>query len=347
MLFLLVIIVFSSASFAQTRTWFWKGKHACIARTTKDKPLFDAVKNGNESLAKNLLQKGGNPNITDDCGIPIVTYATHMIRPDLLRILIESGANVNTIDNSDFEKKPPLLWLIDVFDTQLLSSPNENTDRIYESVKLLLENGADVNLRGTSQDSALIYAVKIRQSRLVEMLIAAGAKINFQNDEDRTAYSYAAQLGDKELKKILIKAGADVTIGVKEYRKECGENAFFQAAADGRTDVVEAILASGIDVNSANEEGKMTALMRAFEESTVDSLLAAGANVNLKDNSGHSALMWAVLFRNKKVVEKLIAAGADVNAKNNKGESVLELASNSDIEKMLIKAGAKKPFKLE
>ncbi len=221
------------------------------------------------------------------------------------------------------------------------TSENENTDEIYDAVKFLIENGANINLHTKYGNSALTEAVKIHQSRLVQLLLAAGAEVNYQDSVNMTAYSYAARSGDKNLKQILIKAGADVKIGVEEYQKQWKENAFFQAAADGRTDVVDAMLASGTDVNSSNEAGKMTALMRATEESTLDSLLAAGAKVNLQDNSGHTALMWAVLFRNDGVVKKLIAAGTNVNLRNNEGKSALDLASNDVIRTILLKAGAK------
>jgi ankyrin repeat protein len=337
LLFVIIIQVCSFSALAQK--WFQIGEHMCDARTVREKPLLDAIKKGDELLVEKLLQKGGNPNLTDDCGIPIIDYAADMIRPDLIKILIKSGANVNAIDDHP-HNKPPLLWLIDNFSIQLLLSEGA-ADKFYDSVKLLIENGANVNLRGKASNSALISAVGIQQPRLVELLIAAGADINFQNEADRTAYSYAAQIGEKDIKRILALAGADTSIGVEEYQKEYGENAFFQAAADGRTDVVEAMITLGTDVNLANEAGKMTALMRATEESTVDSLIAAGADINLKDKTGHTALIWAVLFRRSGIVEKLIAAGADVNLRNNDGKSALDLVFDPKIKAILIKARAK------
>jgi hypothetical protein len=40
-------------------------------------------------------------------------------------------------------------------------------------------------------------------------------------------------------------------------------------------------------------------------------------------------------------IDSLIAAGADVNARNEKGESALDLVSNDEIRELLIKKGAK------
>lgn len=334
LLFVLIIQTCTLDTFGQIR--FIKGEHLCKANNAQEKSLLDAVIKGDESLVEKLLEKGGNPNITDDCGIPLIIYAAKTMRPNLLKILIKAKVDVNTVDT--FYNKPLLFWLIDSYEAQI---NGKSEDKIYESIRFLIDNGANVNFRGKSSESALIKAVLKENVRLVELLIASGAEINYRNDEDRTAYSYAAQSGNKNLKGILIKAGADVNIGVQEYRNRYGENAFFQAAADGRTDVVEAMLACGTDVNMANEAGKMTALMRATEDSTIDVLLTAGADLNLQDKTGHTALIWAVLFRRTSIVEKLIAAGADVNLRNFESKSALDLVQDTKTEEILIKAGAK------
>ncbi len=333
LLFVIILLNCSNSALAQITQLYYKDGHLCSARNSREEPLLNAVRNGNEVLTAKLLQNGGNPNATDDCGNPFISYVASRGCYDLLKIFIKSGANINAVD--DFLGEPPLLLLL-AFD-----------DKVYNSVKLLIDNGADVNFRGRTSDSALMKAVLNESARLVELLIASGAEVNYQDEENQTAYGYAAGLGNKELKKILFEAGASLIIGVRDYRKKYGENAFFQAAADGRTDVVEAMIAAGTDVNLINLAGKMTALMRATEDSTVDSLLNAGADVNLKDNAGFTALIWAAAFRRESIVIKLIAAGADVNLRNNQGKSALDLInglnlpSDSLTRAALIKAGAK------
>lgn len=332
-LYALVLILITGCSISTFgQTWiFEKNDHYCGAHGAKEKPFLEAIMNSDAKRVKQFLQKGADANLKDDCNIPVIAYAVNRLRPDLLKMLIESGANVNEIDG--FDNQSPLLSLIDKF------SYESRREQIYESVQILIKGGADVNLKSKYGKSALILAVLFEEEKLVEMLIAAGADVNFK-DGERTAYSYAAQLGNKNLKKLLIDYGADTTIGVDDYKEQYGENAFFQAAADGRTDVVEAMLAAGMNVNAVNA-GKMTALMRATEDSTVDLLVSAGADVNLKDNAGFTALIWAAAFRRKSHVEKLIAAGADVNAKTSDGKCALDFADDPEIRAVLINAGAK------
>jgi uncharacterized protein len=312
--------------------WFRKGDHLCGAAAAEDEPYLEAVKRGDARQVEAFLRKGASPNFRDDCDIPVITYAARRNRPDLLKILIRARADVNAVDG--FYHDPPLF--------RVLPNPDDDREKTnaYAALELLLAGGADVNLPDSYGKSALIQAVETGEEKAVRLLIAAGANVNFKDGEGRTAYSYAAQIGQANLKNLLAAAGADIRIGVDEYKSRYAENAFFQAAADGRTDVVEALLAGGTDVNARNE-GQMTALMRSQENSTVDALLKAGADVNAKDRAGFTALIWAAAFRDNDLVLRFIAAGADVNAKTADGKTALDFVTDEQLRSALIKAGAK------
>jgi len=58
----------------------------------------------------------------------------------------------------------------------------------------------------------------------------------------------------------------------------------------------------------------------------VNALLTARADVNAKNNSGETALVWASHNGHAKVVKALLAARADVNAKANDGRTALKIA---------------------
>jgi len=46
-------------------------------------------------------------------------------------------------------------------------------------------------------------------------------------------------------------------------------------------------------------------------------------DVNVKDNSGMTALMWAADWGHSEIVKLLLDEGADVNAKDNSGRTAL------------------------
>lgn len=94
------------------------------------------------------------------------------------------------------------------------------------------------------------------------------------------------------------------------------------------------VIKTPFDIVNPNEQDNKgrTALMRACETGNdweISSLINAGANVNIKDKDGWTALMYAVRYQqNVYVVKSLIDAGADVKIKNNFNLTALIYAAN-------------------
>ena len=93
-------------------------------------------------------------------------------------------------------------------------------------------------------------------------------------------------------------------------------DSFVKQAGEGDTIAIKTFLAAGMNINARNEKG-FTALIKATEmghTETVQSLLAAGADPNLDNFESHySALMMAAYKGDVPTMKVLIAGGADVN----------------------------------
>ncbi len=141
---------------------------------------------------------------------------------------------------------------------------------------------------------------------------------------------------------------------------------FLEAAYEGRTKLVETLLARGMDVNASIRrdrvlelrhykqglfEDERTALMLASRQGhagVANLLLSSGAEVNARSDGGATALLYASSNAHPEVVRVLLDRGADVNAQDESGQSALMevFHRDNDSEKiieivtMLLAAGA-------
>ena len=101
------------------------------------------------------------------------------------------------------------------------------------------------------------------------------------------------------------------------------------AATDGNIEAVKKHLAAGMDVNT-RDNNKWTPLHYAAyygHKAVAELLIAEVADVNAKSDDGWTPLHDATSIGHKEIVELLLAKGANVNAKNNYGNTPLDLAS--------------------
>ncbi len=223
-----------------------------------------------------------------------------------------------------------------------------------EIAKALIVVGADVHSRDSKGWTALMI-VYWSNTKIVKALIAAGADVNAQDNNGWTVLMQASISGCTESVKILIEAGADVNA------KDEGENtALWWACKFEHLETVKILVDAGTVLRFHNDDyydnGK-TALMQASyggKLEVVKVLIAAGVDVNARDNDGTTALMYASISDIQEVgwelmkefiviVNRLIDAGAEVNAKNDYGTTALIWASefgHIDIVQLLIAKGA-------
>ena len=77
-----------------------------------------------------------------------------------------------------------------------------------DTVKALLEQGADVNAKDNDGFTALMFAARDGQTDTVPALLAKGADVNAKDNDGRTALMRAKKKGHKEIVQLLKKAGA-------------------------------------------------------------------------------------------------------------------------------------------
>jgi ankyrin repeat protein len=100
------------------------------------------------------------------------------------------------------------------------------------------------------------------------------------------------------------------------------------------------------DINAPQADGRFTPLMRAAKLGRldiVDELLALGVDLDALNADGCNALWLACYNGNHEVIERLIAAGIGIDQQNGNGATCLMyVSSNSkpDLVKLLLEKGA-------
>ena len=159
----------------------------------------------------------------------------------------------------------------------------------------LAENGADINATTNDNCTPLMIASRYCHVNAVTFLIEHGANMDLQDKNGGTALHYAV------------------------------DSCVWQPCDD----VMSCLIRNGFDVNACTSNN-CTPLMKASLHGNMNaiSLLAEhGANMDLQDKNGDSALHYAVNGNSSEVVHKLLSLGAS-QLYNNKGLTPLLLASN-------------------
>lgn len=281
-----------------------------------------AVRKGRLECVWIMLEMGQSAEqpIKEDRITPLI-IAILCNEPDVARLLLRYGADVNRTDDDGF--------------APLHHAPNAGMG------KLLIDAGAEIEARGNNGKTPLHMAVQICEVELVNLLIASGADVNARTDGEYTPLHFACSLtlfGPFSLEAVrpLVEAGADVNA-----RDEDGDTPLHWLAFGTALEQARLLVEAGADVTAKNEDGQ-TPLhnIRAGggREKTADFvrlLLENGADCNARSNKGETPLHMAADQGDILRVRALLEAGADPGARNDDGETPIELARS------MIKAAAR------
>ena len=153
-----------------------------------------------------------------------------------------------------------------------------------EAVQFLLEQGARTDLTGVGFDTPLVAAARAGSAESVQAMLAAKADPTIRTDKNWTALTAAAYTGEVECVKQLAPLSRDSL-----------DEALQIASLQGKTAVIDALLAAGADVFSRSRENK-TSLMYASANGHADAvrlLLQHGSNPLALDNNDRTAVDFA------------------------------------------------------
>ncbi|MBQ2595025.1 MAG: ankyrin repeat domain-containing protein [Candidatus Riflebacteria bacterium] len=136
------------------------------------------------NFAKNLLEKGANPNLLNNNNQNSLFFLTNINYHPLFKLLLDKGAYIN---QQDIKGNTPLHHF-------LLKSPER-----YKFIASFLEKQAYVNAVNEKQQTPLHLAVLSNDNHSVFQLLKAKANINQQDIDGNTALHYVAKYAPNKI----------------------------------------------------------------------------------------------------------------------------------------------------
>ena len=270
--------------------------------------LHNAARNGQRDIVGLLIDKGSDINASNKSNQTSLDIAVQQNHREIVELLLANGAEASSI-----------------FGAACIGD--------LATVKAFLEKGVDVNARGTRRGrTALHIAASEGHKEVIKLLLENGADVNIGAHYNLTAADLAMQRNHNEVVELLVSKGADISpLHIALYMKdEAKAMSLIESGADvnkrtpygttpldrtvnaGLQDIVELLIANGADVNS-KDNWDWTPLHSAAAEGhreLAELLTTKGANVNARDGGGRTPLWYAQNQGYTEIVELLRKHGA-------------------------------------
>ncbi len=269
----------------------------------QDRPgrLASLIQAGNRMAALDMIRSGADVNEAQPDGTRPIHWAVYRVDHELMTELIGRNAQVDVINE---------LGSTPLAEAVKLSDP--------DMVRMLLDAGSGPEGANPEGQTALMLAIKSGDLGIVRMLVDAGADVNaVEQVQDQTPliWAAAANRNAAEMVDILLANGADVNARARftdwpsqitseprwQYHAYGGLTALLYAARQGCNECVESLVGAGADVNVPTPEG-VTALMIALDNTNNEIakfLLDQGANPHVWDVYGRTALYIVIDRKNR------------------------------------------------
>jgi|GEM_PF-3488521 len=258
--------------------WFLAGfiifsLHLHSEEDTPRKALSRAIESGDlvkvQSLVESFKVEVDQLSEDYDARSPLVEAAI-TAKPLIIKYLIEKGACIDGISEKGYS---PLVKFIQV-------GSRVSFQQFIETVRLLIDSGADVNRVGDDGYTSLMAACQhTRCIELVEMFLGLGALIDARAKDGNTAYLVSLRNNNLKAYRLLVSRGADINKTCRGMRPL-------------------SVLAL---------EGNIVMAKMLIEET--------GADINAYDKVGTTPLICAAIGRQGSMIQFLKEKGADINAR--------------------------------
>jgi ankyrin repeat domain-containing protein 50 len=285
-------------------------------------PLHFAAANGHEAIVKTLIEHGSDIYATDDECRGTLHHAANSRNPKILEVLLDLGVELEHMSERNFSV------LHEAVMSDCCSWDGENM------VQLLLKRGANAKTQDANGETPLHLATLYGRDQVARLLLLYGANLNATDINEHTALHTAARSGQLVMVPLLVHMGADVKAmsksGTPLHLSAMGRRDFIGLGHNSckHEAVAQFLLQNGAEVDSRDDTG-ITPLMyaaKAGHVAPIQLLIEAKANIDIQDNNGNAPLHWAAADGQEEAVQLLILRGAKLNVIDAAGKSTLHWA---------------------
>jgi ankyrin repeat protein len=250
---------------------------------------------------KLLLERGADINAVDEKGYNALMHAVILGMPAVAEFLVKEGIALETKGGAiaygetallmaAAKKRPDMVRLL----LEAGADINAQNDHGHTSVAhavddpptlaVLLERGADVNLPNNAGITPLMHVTLQMKSAgdTCKMLLARKPELEARDDEGNTAVHYAAASWCwNESLPLLLEAGGDINA-----RNDYGHTPLMHAISFSKTRAAKFLIEAGASLDDRGKDG-CTAFAHAvgtFSKDTMRQLSDAGASLDVPDS---------------------------------------------------------------
>ena len=333
--------------------------------------LFYSVTANRPEALLFLLNSGADAGLIDNKGRTALHFLTKNRQRPIARMLIQAGADPSRIQ--DLTGETPLhiasgsgAWeLVEEYlgnkrvrqQVNLLSvkrgspllyamTPGLPSQAAVNTMKKLLDAGADPNLTSVKNVLPIVYAVEKLDAPRVELLVQAGSNVNIRPGGEKTLLHLAVARNNPKIVSVLLRAGIDPDLLDKQ-----GNTALFTAVDRSYIASTETLLNSGSDTNIINNKGQTVLYISLKKDADRKSGISKETSLLLRHNAAlppGKKILSELLLRtttsgNADVARILLKNGADPNSREQNGMTLLMLSSSRrfiKLSEVLLKGGA-------
>jgi ankyrin repeat protein len=292
-------------------------------------PAMAALYNSNLDVLAALIQEGADVNARDNDGwTALMQAARYNSNPEIITALVKAGADVSLTNNAGLT--PLQLAAYNQF------FKNTNVARLFDDAGSLAEGSsvaAGSETIKTESGASDFYKWAY--------MYDTGDGTELNHAEAARWYEQAASQGDIRAQSRLGELHRD-GLGVERDLQKAAY--WFNLAAQNGSASARASLEkltaapqpqppsqpqapAAKTAQGSSEQAAFFSLCKTGTSQQIESAIAAGANVNARDEHGWTPLMYAARYNGRlEVTTALIASGADAEAKGLDGNTVLGLS---------------------